>query len=77
MKTKIQNKESNLQLENIKNDIFLSQKEKDIIVGTILGDAHIKSTNKLLDENFYCALSYGYANKNYAEFVFKNLTMLK
>jgi hypothetical protein len=55
------------------NNKEMSQQEKDIIVGTTLGDNHIRrqSTTSLV------SLLYGYANKIYSSFVFsflKNLT---
>lgn len=54
------------------NDKNLSQKEKDTIVGTTLGDSHIRwSLNKKT-----VSLSYGYAKKFYAIYVLENLKNL-
>jgi hypothetical protein len=53
----MKNNNLKLQLELIKTDTVLSQEEKDIIVGTTLGDGHINSKNKFLGENFTCNLS--------------------
>jgi len=54
------------------NDKELSQEEKDIIVGTTLGDSHIRrySLTSLV------SLSFGYANQIYANFVLANLKNL-
>jgi hypothetical protein len=75
MKMKMKNNNSITQLKLIQEDTFLTQKEKDIIVGTILGDGHIYS-NKISLVNNKFQLNYGYANKTYAEFVFEGLKRL-
>lgn len=64
--------DSNTQLKLIQSNTLLSQKEKDIIVGTILGDANLKS-NKYRNS---VSLKYGYGNKIYAEFVLDGLKRL-
>lgn len=57
-------------MTNKNNDNNLTQTEKDIIVGTILGDGHIKKINNSV------RLTYGYANNTYAEFVLQHLKRL-
>lgn len=57
--------------EFIKNK-DLSKQEKDIIVGTTLGDNHIKRSSF----NSLVSLSYGYYNKIYSNFVLSNLNNL-
>ena len=61
-----------LNLLEIKNDKNLTQTEKDIIVGTILGDGHIRKDSNRKSLN----LNYGYSNKSYAEFVLQQLKRL-
>jgi hypothetical protein len=46
---KMKNNNSTLQLNLINKDNCLSQKEKDIIVGTIFGDAGFICVSKTLD----------------------------
>jgi len=75
MKMKMKNNNSITQLKLIQKDTFLTQKEKDIIVGTILGDGHIYS-NKISLVNNKFQLRYDYANKTYSEFVFEGLKRL-
>jgi len=62
-------------LSNIQNDSFLTQTEKDIIVGTILGDASLV-TRKLVNNSISVKVSYGYANEEYAKFVLGKLNNL-
>jgi hypothetical protein len=57
----------------INQDIELTQAEIDIIIGTILGDGHIKYSNLKLSK---AQVKYGYGNKTYAEFVFLQLNRL-
>lgn len=59
-------------LLDIKNDKNLTQTEKDIIVGTILGDGHIRKVKN----SHSLTLSYGSNNKTYAEFIFQKLKRL-
>jgi len=54
------------------NNKDLTQKQKDIIIGTTLGDNHIRQN---LSKSLV-SLSYGYANKIYSHFLFKNLKSL-
>ena len=61
-----------LNLLEIKNAKNFSQTEKDIIVGTILGDGHIRKDINSDSLN----LSYGYSNKIYADFVLQQLKKL-
>jgi hypothetical protein len=54
------------------NDKELRQEEKDVIVGTTLGDNHIRRHSLIS----LVSLSFGYANKIYANFVLANLKNL-
>jgi LAGLIDADG DNA endonuclease family len=62
-------------LKQIKNDNLLTQTEKDIIVGTILGDGYL-AVSKLVNNNISVSLKYGYANEEYANFVLGKLKNL-
>lgn len=57
----------------ILRDANLTPKEKDIIVGTILGDASIVNRIKSSTLEKNSGLKYNYGNKTYADFVFEGL----
>lgn len=46
----------------------ISQKQKEILIGNILGDGHI-----VFRGNQKCAISFGYADEDYSKFVFNSL----
>lgn len=64
-----------INLKNIQNDSLLTQIEKDIIVGTILGDGSLLVRN-LVRGGISVSLSYCYANEEYAKFVIGTLKNL-
>lgn len=63
-------KDLNNLIEFLDKESQLSSEQKNIIIGNILGDSHIKYSN------ISCSLSYGYSNENYAKFVFSKLQNL-